>query len=563
MSELGNNPHHGRLLVIGLDAGTLDLVRPWAEAGLLPNLECLIKEGVSGTLQSTIPTISPAAWISMITGKNPGRHGIYDFVQRRPGSYHLHYVQPDLPRLGTVFGRLSQYGRRVGVMGVPVTYPPEPVNGFMISGPWAPDNERCVYPTGMFPFLKERGYEINNSVAYSPETAGEFVKYLDRITDVRASVALELLRREPWDFFMVVFRDTDTVASFFWHDMDPTHPLHDPERAATFGNVILDHYRQLDRIIGLMVEAIDEETSVLVVSDHGSGPLYAEISLNKWLLDLGLLQFKAHTSLRDRYHDTMRQLGLTRSGIIARLGWPFVHRIKRALPDWFEQLIPWPHAQLIEQVDWSRTTAYSFGSIGQIYVNLRGREPEGIVEPGEEYEGLIETIISELGRLVDPRTGRKVKTDVYRREDLYQGPFAELGPDLNVIFDDLTCTTHITLDAVRDELVGPPADWETGFHSLNGMYIAWGPHIREGVIGETAQMVDIAPTMFYLMGELVPHDVDGRVLTELLETDFVDAHPVREDTVVIGETEVSRHPDWTPEEEEKILNHLKDLGYIG
>jgi predicted AlkP superfamily phosphohydrolase/phosphomutase len=550
----------GKLLIIGLDAGTLDLVRPWAEQGFLPHLARLMREGASGTLQSTVPTISPAAWMSMITGKNPGKHGVFDFIRRVPESYRLEYVQPSLSRIGTLFGRLSQAGRRVGVLGVPVTYPPEPVNGFMISGPWAPENERCVFPSEMFPYLMDKGYSINNKVSYTPETAGSFLKYIEDVTDVRASVTLDLLQREPWDLFMAVFRDTDTVASFYWHDMDPTHPQHDPQRAEKFSTAILDHYRQLDSYIGKMMAVIDENTTVMVVSDHGSGALYSEISLNRWLADTGFLTLKSDEDAHTWYQQAARKLGITRARLIERLGWPMVHRLKRLLPYWLEQLVPWSHPQLFELVDWSKTQAYSFGSIGQIYVNLQGREPGGIVEP-DRKQAVIEEIVDHLDTLQDPRTGRKIEVEIFYKEGLYNGPYTEQGPDLNLIFDDLSCITHITLDAVRADLITESADYETGFHRRNGMWLLWGKHIRPGIDDLSADIVDVAPLVYYLLDEPLPDDLDGVVHLEVLEPDFVDERPIR--TKRFGDCSLEgKGPDWTDKDEEKITDYLRKLGYL-
>lgn len=562
MKPFGIGNDEAKLLIIGLDAGTLDLVKPWAEAGHLPNCARLINEGVSRKLRSTIPVISPAAWTTMITGKNPGKHGMYDFIQRRLDSYHLQYVKPNLPRFGTIFHHLSQQGRRVGVMGIPSTYPPEPVNGFMISGPWAPQNESCVYPTDMFSYLVDRGYEINNSMAYTPELAGEFARYLRKTTDVRALVAVDLLKREPWDLFMVVFRDTDTVAHKYWQDIDPTHPFYDPDRVNRLGNVILDHYRQIDRYIGQMLDLIDANTSIMVVSDHGAGPLYAEASINRWLLNEGLLTLKTDLSWKDHYRQILRNLGITRAGLIKGLGRSLTNRLKQLLPNWTETLVPWPHAQLIEQVDWSKTKAYSFGSIGQIHINLKGREPQGIVAPGSEYETLIDDIVDRLEELSDPCTGHSIKVDTFRREELYQGPFAKKGPDLNLILDDMGCITHITLDAVGEKVIGPPADYESGTHRLHGMLIMWGPAIREGIDLEPADMVDVAPTAMYLMDEPVPDDVDGRLLTEALKPELIAKRDLQNTRVpeISGESSAT---GWTIEEEEKISQHLRDLGYLG
>ncbi len=552
-----------QLLIIGLDGGTLDLVRPWAEAGLLPNLSCLLKEGVSRSLRSTIPTISPAAWTSLTTGKNPGKHGVYDFIERRRDSYHLQYTQPDLPSLGTIFGRLSQADRRVGVMGVPSTYPPEHVNGFMIAGPWAPKNESCVYPSELFTYLVDRGYEISNSTSYTPDTADTFVDYLEEVTERRATVALELMKKEPWDLFMTVFRDTDTVAHKYWQDMDRSHPAHDPKRAAKLSDTILNHYRQLDGYIGEMLEILGDNGFAMVVSDHGQGPLYGEISINNWLLEVGLLELKHQLSWKDRYLQIMRKTGITRSGVIERLGWPLVNRLRSLMPDWTETVLPWPHAQLIEQVNWSKTKAYSFGSIGQIHINLRGREPRGIVEPGAEYEALVRDITNQLDELTDPRSGEKIDVKAFRREDLYHGPFAERGPDLNLIFDDMSYITHITLDALRDSVVGPPADHESGTHRLHGMFVLWGPGVREGKSLPLADIVDVAPTAMHLMGESVPQDMDGHVMTDAFQSEFLVEHPLTKTDSPSRGLPDSAGPGWSAEEEEQIKEHLRSLGYLG
>lgn len=557
-----NALHKGKLLIVGLDAGTLDLVWPWAEQGLLPNLGRLVQEGVSGPMRSTIPAISPAAWTSMFTGKNPGKHGVYDFIQRRPDSYHLQFVQPDLSRMGTLFGYLSRLGRRVGVMGVPSTYPPEPVNGFMIAGPWAPPIESCVYPQSLFSYLQQHGYEINNSQAYTPETAQAFIRYLEKTTDTRARVALELLKREPWDFFMVVFRDVDTVSHKYWQDMDQDHPAHNPERSARLGNTILKHYQQIDSYLGQMLTSLDDNTSVMVVSDHGAGPVYAEISINRWLLDHGFLTLKRGIDWKNFYRAVLRKLGLTRAGIISRLGWPLVQRLKQRLPAKAEFLIPWPHAQLIEQVNWSQTRAYSYGSIGQIHINLKGREPQGIVSTGEEYKKLVATIRDAFTQLLDSRTGRQVKVEIFRREDLYTGPFADCGPDLNLIFDDMSCITHITLDAVREHVIGPPVEHESGTHRLDGMLILWGPAVQSGKRLDLSHITDVAPTALYLMNEAIPVDMDGKVLTHALRPTYLTKHPV-ETTMTSATPSGGSDMTWTSEEEAKIHQHLKDLGYLG
>ena len=555
-----NTLDKSRVLVIGLDGGTLDLIGPWGRQGHLPAFAHLINKGASGPLRSTIPTISPAAWTSFMTGKNPGKHGVFDFIRRRPDSYQLEYVQTDLSSMGTMFRWLSQQGRRVGVIGVPMTYPPEPINGFMVAGSWAPENECCAYPSELAQFLWEQGYTINNAMAYTPDTARAFAQYVEEVTEVRASVALELLRREPWDLFMAAFRDVDTLQAFYWHDMDPAHPFHTPERAERFGDVILDHHRQLDRFVSQMLDEVGDDATVVVMSDHGGGPLYHEIFINNWLLEKRLLALKRRSDVGDLYRKTLRRLGINRSTVIKLLGWPLANRLKRIFPSWVEHMVPWPHTGLIDQIDWSRTKAYSFGSIGQIYINVRGREPQGIVEPGQEYEEVVAHIVEELGKLADPETGTPISPRVFRREEIYWGPYADKGPDLNVVFGNMSCISHITLDAVQDRVLAPPADYETGTHRMDGMVVMRGPHVQRGAVPQSAQIIDLAPTILYLMGEPIPTDMDGRVLTEMLIPDFVSAHPIRWADRDVPGISIS---GWTLEEEARMVQHLKGLGYLG
>lgn len=549
-----------RVVVIGLDSATLDLIRPWAEAGLLPNLACLLNEGASGPLCSTVPALSPPAWVSFMTGKNPGQHGIFDFVRRRPNSYRLQYVRLDLPRLNTLFRRLSEQGRRVAVMGVPFTYPAEPVNGVMISGPWAPDVPECIYPPERYSWLKQRQYEINNSQAYTPATAADFAAYITRATAIRIQTMLDLFDEEPWDLFMVVFRDVDTMMTFYWHDMDATHPLHDPARAAQFGKVILEHHQQIDAAIGQLLKRLDERCSVIIMSDHGGGALLGEISINQWLIQQGWLHLKHQNNLFDYYFSLMRRLGLTRKGLIEKMGWPLVHRLKKLLPSWVETAVPWQHTGLADQVDWSRTQAYSIGGVGQIFVNLHGREPQGIVMPGDDYETTLQHIIDGLRQICHPKTQQPIPVQIFRREELYTGPYAMLGADLVVMFDDMRYVTHITLDELRGQLIAPSDDHETGTHRQHGLFIGWGPRI-----GHTQQvqanLLDLLPTIFYLMDEPIPADVEGRVIAEALNHSSAIGQATR--GTVVASAVFTTMPEWSAEEEQKLEQHLRDLGYLG
>lgn len=547
-----------RVIVIGLDCATFDLIKPWAQQGHLPNLARLMAQGSHGVLRSTIPTISPAAWTSFMTGKNPGKHGIFDFFQRKSDSYDTFIVRNNLPAQGTLFRHLSEAGYRVGVANVPMTYPPEPVNGFMISGLGAPDNFAYTYPPELVNRLKEQQYTINNP-PFSAETAGEFFDVLVHNTNLRANAILELLRQEAWDFFMVVFRDIDTILAFYWHYMDPTHPLHNPDEGAKYGHAILEYHKQVDTIIGQMLEAFGEGIT-LVMSDHGGGPLHKEVHLNRWLAQEGFLGFRERKDFKSALLASLRSVGITRDSITKAIGWPAVDWLKSRLPLTARTWIPWESPNLVEMIDWSKTQAYSFGHIGQIFINLRGREPQGIVSPGEEYHQVVSKIVERLKQLQDPETGEFVVTAIYLRDEIYSGVFTDRSPDINVVFCDMRYLTHIGTEFSHEAIFGPPVHNETGTHRLDGMLIVHGDPIRQGLeLGQPANIIDLAPTIYYLMGVSIPEDTDGRILNAVLKSDFLATHQVTHTESISQEEKLEA---WSGEDEGEVVQRLRDLGYL-
>lgn len=566
-----------RVLVIGLDGGTLDVIRPWAEAGELPTFQRLLAEGIAGPLKSTIPTGSPAAWTSFMTGVNPGKHGTFDFLRRRPDGYDLQPVRNHLPGLGTMFAWASQHGRRVAVVNVPLTYPPEPVNGIMVAGLGAPDEADYTYPAGLADTLRAMGYRVNTNAHCEPGLEEAFIQEVTEATNKQAEVARWLYAQEPWDFFTVVFRDLDAVFHSLWSLMDETHPAHDPERASRYGDAILNYHKLLDAHLAGFLDAIDDHTVVLIMSDHGSGPYYREVYLNVWLQQEGFQKLKRGVGdAAGGVRALLRHGGVTRENLTARLGWHNVNRIKARLPDRIKALVPRSNLEATDVVDWSQTQAYSFGLIGQIYINLKGREPHGIVSPDAEYERVVADIIERLSTLEDPDTGERVVDAVYRREELYHGPYAHLGPDLCVEMKGLSYTTHLGTEFTHPTVFGPPINHESGNHRLYGMLVAWGPGIRRPpghdgqrslteplssraeTLGDRMEIIDLAPTILHLLGVPVPADMDGRVLTEILDepagglAERVTRQQVEPDTAT----------PLTADEEAQLMERLRDLGYL-
>ena len=548
-----------RVLVIGLDGATLDLVRPWVNEGKLPVMARIMREGAHGPLRSVIPPISPPAWTTCITGHNPGKHGIYDFVERAPDSYQLQSARRDLSQLRTVFGLLSRAGKCVGVVNVPMTYPPEKVNGFMISGLKAPLRGRWSYPPELQERLQARGYWIDLRTPYRRgENEREYIQDMLDSAEMRLRATLMLMDENEWDFFMVVFRGPDD-ALMLWHLYDPSHPLHNPELAREFGDGIERVYRAMDNCIGRLMEKAGPETDVLIVSDHGGGPVYKDVYLNNWLHEHGWLQFKHQSPVTSDLRGLLRRIGVTRD-----IGWKIFNpdslmRIKTLFP-FLVRWIPESTTTLAEAVDWEHTQAYSFGYIGQIYINLQGREPQGIVAPGGEYDHLIEQIQTALRKWKDPDDGQPIVDAVYHKADLYSGPYMDNAPDLCVIMRDTSYITHTGQEFVTRATLGPPL--YTGTHRLDGLFMAIGDDILPGAHTEHASLADIVPTILYLLNLPLPDDLDGRVLTEVIAPTLLGERAIRYDKQAQLESSEFMPDEWTSEDEKQMLKHLKELGYL-
>jgi predicted AlkP superfamily phosphohydrolase/phosphomutase len=361
---------------------------------------------------------------------------------------------------------------------------------------------------------------------------------------------------------MVVYRDTDDIAHGFWRHMDPTHPDHDPEHSADYQDVILNYYRELDEHLGTLVDAAGPGTTVFIISDHGVGPLYKEVFLNEWLHRRGYLTYRR----RPLHRQFLSRTGLTRenvSRLLRTMGLERVERlIKDSLGDRIDLLPRTAWADFNQGIDWSETRAYGFGYQGQIYVNLAGREPQGIVGPGDEYERLIDDLQEALSEWVDPADGKPVVDKVYRREEIYQGPYAALGPDLVICMRDLAYITRQgrELGSQSREIFSSTRMSESGGHRLHGTLIAAGPAIAQAEEQPVAWLGDIAPTVLHILGCSVPTSVDGRVLREWL------ASPLADRQVSTYERAAPRSEagsgGLSGSEEAEILERLTDLGYL-
>ncbi len=552
-----------RVLIIGLDGITLDLLGPWIEAGELPNLQALMKQGAHGKLRSTLPPISSSSWSSFATGVNPGKHGLVDFVYPEADSYKVTMISAASRHTRALWNWLNDAGYKVGLLGIPTTYPPEPVDGFMISGFLSPGPEcEWAYPSE----LKQELLTELGEFMLAPDERYRSTRRLDRFLDDlstsvenRTQAALHLMRTRPWDLFTVVYWDTDMVQHETWRLLDPGHPRHEPEEAAASRDRILEFHRKVDSDVGHLLAQAGSDTLVVVMSDHGFGPVDSFFLTNNWLSSLELLQFKQgpRTALkRGLFRMGFTPLKMFRIAKALGLG-----RLRRRVR--FQQKSDMLNRLFLsfDDVDWSRTRAFSIGSFGQVYVNLAGVRPQGIVQPGREYELLREQITREALALRDPRTDEPMVDRVYTREEIYSGPYADRTPDLIVQPRGWEYMAFGHADFGSNKLVEPIVGL-SGHHRPDGVLILAGPGVKAGMHLEGANIVDLTPTVLHAMGVGVPGDLDGRVLSEAFEPSSPGAQPVRHTHASIYKDSDSRL-DLSDDEMAEVREKLQGWGYAG
>ncbi|MCI0487454.1 MAG: alkaline phosphatase family protein [Blastocatellia bacterium] len=550
-----------RTLIIGLDGATFDLIDPMIEAGDLPALERLQASGVRGVLDTWPNTNSAAAWSSMITGYNSGRHGIYHFgeaIMRRGAEWRPVTARD---RMKDPFWRtLSAAGQHVGVINVPISYPADEVHGFMLAGMDTPGlgSPGFAHPPDLVRSLKSAGIDYRLDVAnlgvLSRRDPYNLPDSVRRMIDARGRTLLHLMETRPWDMMMAVFVATDRVQHYYW-------PQDLSSIESRDWQAVRDVYRQIDSFIERMLSLIDEQTTVLIVSDHGFGPAQsAKRKLNDILAELGLLKFSSPS---------------VSAGIKGRILHNLLVYGRRFIPhslqDRLARAMPALHLRAVNEhrysgIDWSGTRVWTSPAGGRVWINLKGRELDGTVD-AQDYDSLCERVREILLNLYDPATSAKVVTSVRRREELYSGPFLDKAADLTIEWDSRMLGDALCYESGgerrlpgRVEKADSGPGWN-GTHRPEGIFIARGPDIKRGVIAEKVTIYDIAPTVLYLQGQSVPDDADGRVLRDIFDDDRLRDYPVRLHKVEEGET-ASQAAELDETEARQIEERLRDLGYI-
>lgn len=537
-----------KLTVIGLDAGTFDVIDPLVEAGRLPNIARVLRDGTSGVLRSTTHPLTPHAWSTMVTGVNAGRHGIWDFMERGESGYELRLINGSYRRAPALWDRLARAGHRVGLVNIPFTWPAPHVDGFAIAGMDAGGREKgMTYPPELVDELRQRfgAPELDHRFPVTKEGHAD-IDFVRRAAEQKVETALWLTERFQPELLWVVFMAADHIHHIAWPDWE--------ERGVE--SSVAATYDVLDEAVGRLVDAASGN-DVLLVSDHGGGSLAGVVNLNAWLAREGYLSY------------TPRRTGLgrkLRDEVIAR---------RRHLPRWVRYRVKQRAGGLRDRlyereqysvIDWPRTRAFSYGSFGSIVVNLRGRERDGTVARGEEYERVRAEIAEKALELRGP-DGAPIVAAVHRREDLFDGPEIEKIPDLLVEFHEYrwlgkgnaTTRSESIWDAI--ELEPGSSHAYVGSHRHEGIFALAGPSATRAE-RTTIGIEDVAPTVLYLLGQKIPVELEGRLVAEALDPALLDSRPPDYDDDA-GPFEVEHESEgYAPEEQEEVERRLRGLGYI-
>jgi predicted AlkP superfamily phosphohydrolase/phosphomutase len=551
-----SNSRSRKVAVIGLDGATFDLILPWVESGDLPNFRRLLAQSAFGPLRSTIHPLSPQAWSTFATGKNAGKHGIFDFLVKQPGTYQFALTHGGYRQEASLWRLLSQADKRVIVVNVPFTYPPEPVNGVMISGFDAPRaDETFCYPFDIYERLKAAvgEYYLHEMYPVGYRMA-EYEKVLQKEIENRARVTQYFLEQYEWDFYMIVMIAVDSAQHLFWAEMEHSE--------SPFQHLIRHVYQAADTAVGEIWSMLGDEVTLIIMSDHGAGPIGKTVHLNEWL-------YQHHWLVYDEQPAAVGRRLVSRWVNAGRV--TLKRHLPRSAKDWLKQRAPGFRSRTeswlqTSDIDWSRTRAFSGGNFGNIYVNLRGREPQGIVQPGGEYNKLLSEITTALLDMRDPDTGIPVVERVHRREELYNGPFLDLAPDLIIQWRNYAYLTAPGLGSIRKPIFAPPlpedaTEFEhTGTHRLDGILLITGPDIQPGSV-EGAHIADLAPTTLHALGLPVPEDMDGRVLQSVFRTETPVNFGAPSNTSG-GNGPGSVASTYSESEEAEMVERLRALGYI-
>jgi predicted AlkP superfamily phosphohydrolase/phosphomutase len=532
----------GPTILIGVDGATFTVLDPYIERGVTPFLGELVRRGTRAQLRSIVPALTPPAWTSLVTGKRPGKHGVFDFFQKEaPDSIYFQFTSSQELRSATIWSLASDQDRRVISLNFPLMFPPPAVDGCVVPGgmmPWRQLRLGC-HPPGLFDRLKalpgfnpremlDMELEIKAVEGCAEHEQAAFLELHIRREQRWSEVARHLIQEEPADLIGVMFDGVDKLQHLCWRFLDPACR---PARPSAWERQMIElcerYFRALDSILAELVELAGPTATVVLASDHGFGPTRDVFHVNSWLESEGYLAWAEG-------QDGAATADATQVG--------FAHVTRH-----------------VHAVEWERTLAYAATPSSQ-GINIVNRVP-GTDEPLPDQSRLriAGELAERLQALRRPRDGAPLVAEVWPRERAFAGPHAALGPDLSLVLADggtISILPSDTLIAFRPV--------PRGHHRPEGVFIASGPGIRRSAAIDELSIVDVAPLLLHRLGLPVPDDLDGRFPLEVLEPEELERRPLQRAaaTAWAGPAEKPGGHELDPDEEAAVLERLRALGYV-
>lgn len=530
-------------LLIGLDGMTFTLMDPLTEAGVMPFLKRFVETGARGELISTPCPVTPPAWTSIMTGRSPGHHGIFDFIlvdEKLTDRLVFRLTNARDVLCETIWSIAGRQGRVAGSLNFPQMFLARPFNGYMVPGFVTSRHLRTsVQPREFWNRIKDLpGFNVKD-VAWDldegrkPLGGGlekdgyrDWINYLMRKESGWFAIARELLVGTPCDLVAVIFEGIDRLQHQTWRLLDPAFM---PDKPTSWEKETLgychDYFRQLDGFVQELVELAGEDARVFMASDHGFGPTTEIFYANVWLEKHGYLKWRADVPSDGK-------------------GMLTAHNMR----------------EHFDTIDWSKTIAYArTTSANGIYIRV-AKEPGQPGIPPDRYESFRSELAQGLLSYKDPRTNTPVVSKIVTREEAFPGNAMAQAPDLT-----LTLRDGGFISILKGDDVLKPRPEVGGTHRPEGVFLAGGRHIRKGLTLNSRSVLDVTPTLLYAMGLPIPEDLEGEVVTEVFEPDYLESHPVRmgKSTLPRDEASLFQTGDGLKESEEaQILERLKALGYF-
>ena len=528
-----------KVLLLGIDGGTFRIIEPGIKSGRLPTLKRLLNQGVSGILKSTIPPATIPAFPTLMTGKNPGKHGVFGFI----GGTEANAAISDATKMvgRTLWRILSDFDRACVTINFPLTYPPEPINGVIITGMLTPLGKGFSHPPELTEKINEMtaGYPIRFDPELVKEEPKKIVEKVHEVIEKRRIAVFHLLENWNWDLFAVLFNASDFIQHILWRSEAD----------------VLSIYAHIDEILGNIINRFPE-AHVFIFSDHGAGPYEKLFNLNLYLKSLDLLKIKQipSTQIEEKIQpktsltqSLLKKIGLTRSNIRNRVPARILALFRKFTDTSLSQYIPQENAQ----VNIGESKAYYLKRVVAETPCIQINQPDS-----QKYRILVSKLTKQLLELVDPETKKPIVKAIYRREEIYHGPFVDKAPDLLLLLQEgYKASASLSGTKIVERLPKPK-----GTHTEDGIFIAMGPFIEQSKRVSETHLEDLLPTILHLMDLPIPDDADGNVKQEIFIPDSPPAK--RKPKFFKAQITSAQTQRMTEDEEEEVKDRLRSLGYL-